>query len=55
VAEKKSNQANQTSQKKNRPVKFEDVLAMYKYIKDIYARLDEIDQRLKKIETEAGK
>ena len=36
--------------KKNRQVKFEDVLAMYKYIKDMYAKLENIEERLKLIE-----
>lgn len=29
-------------------VKFKDVLAMYKLIKDIYAKLEKIDEELKK-------
>lgn len=36
--------------KKNRPVEFEDVLAMYKFVKDLYARLDDVEKRLKLIE-----
>jgi len=44
------NQDNQPKEKKNRQVKFEDVLAMYKLIKDIYARIDDIERRLKLME-----
>jgi len=33
-------------------VKFKDVLAMYKLIKDIYARLDAFDERIKNLESE---
>jgi hypothetical protein len=48
----KPNQQN-PPKKKDRQVKFEDVLAMYKYIKDIYADLEDIKTRLAKVEKEA--
>jgi hypothetical protein len=44
------NQDNQPREKKNRQVKFGDVLAMYKLIKDIYARIDDIERRLNSME-----
>jgi len=43
-------QDNQKKSKKNRQVKFEDVLAMYKFVKDLYAIVDDIEKRLKLIE-----
>ena len=33
-------------------VRFESVLAMYKYIKDVYAAIEELKDRLLKIEKE---
>lgn len=48
--EKQQNKQPKTQQKKNRQVKFEDVLATYKLIKDIYARIDDIERRLKLVE-----